>query len=305
VTILESHKNRDSLKDRYLTVKQQIEAAAKSDGRDAQSVMLIAVSKYAGIEQVRELISLGHRDFGENYVHSLLQKASMIDEWSQRQRTLPSALPPGKKPAPGGSVQAGMPLNVSTGATGSSAGIRWHLIGHLQRNKVKKAVEFSRLIHTVDSLRVAEDIQLVANKLGRPVDVLLQVNTSGESSKSGIAPAAAMHLVEAIETMVHVRVRGLMTMAPHSDNPEDSRPTFSRCRELYDEIRRSGLGGEYFNILSMGMSADYLVAISEGSNLVRVGSAIFGEREEEMEDPSPKSRDTDKSLEADESELDD
>lgn len=303
MTLLESHKNRDSLKDRYLTVKQQIETAARRDGRDAQSVILVAVSKYAGIEQVRELISLGHRDFGENYVHSLLQKASMIDEWSQRQRTLPSALPAGKKPAPGGSVQGGMPLNIA--ASTPSAGIRWHLIGHLQRNKVKKAVEFSRLIHTVDSLRVAEDIQLAANKLGRPVDVLLQVNTSGESSKSGIAPAAAMHLVEAIETMVHVRVRGLMTMAPHTDNPEDARPTFSRCRELYDEIRRSGLGGEYFNILSMGMSADYEVAISEGSNLVRVGSAIFGDREVEADEPAAKGRDTDKSLEADESELDD
>jgi hypothetical protein len=227
----------------------------------------------------------------------------MIDEWSQRQRTLPSALPVGKKPAPGGSVQSGMPLNVA--ASGPSTAIRWHLIGHLQRNKVKKAVEFSRLIHTVDSLRVAEDIQTAANKIGRPVDVLLQVNTSGESSKSGIAPAAAMHLVEAIETMVHVRVRGLMTMAPHTDNPEDARPTFSRCRELYDEIRRSGLGGEYFNILSMGMSADYEIAISEGSNLVRVGSAIFGDREVEADEPAPKGRDTDKNLEADEAELDD
>ncbi|MFT3686298.1 MAG: YggS family pyridoxal phosphate-dependent enzyme [Phycisphaerales bacterium] len=154
------------------------------------------------------------------------------------------------------------------------------MIGHLQRNKVKKAVELSRLIHSVDSLRLAEEIQIAANKLAKTAEVLVQVNTSGEESKFGCAPAAASHLIEAIETMINVRVRGLMVMAPHPDGPnpdlETARETFSRCRELFVEMRRQGLGGEHFNILSMGMSEDYSVAIAEGANLVRVGSAIFG-----------------------------
>lgn len=252
----------DSLKDRYQEVRQRIAEAAKRAGRDPASVMLVAVSKYAGIDDVRELVAMGHRDFAENLVPSLVQRAAMIEEWQVRQKTLPRTKAGGPSP------------------TMSSTPVRWHMIGHLQRNKVKKAVELSRLIHSVDSLRLAEEIQQAANKLGKTAEVLVQVNTSGEPSKFGCAPAAAGHLIEAIETMINVRVRGLMTMAPHVDGPgqgEDvARETFGRCRELFDEMRKLELGGEGFNILSMGMSHDYHLAIAEGANLVRVGSAIFG-----------------------------
>jgi pyridoxal phosphate enzyme (YggS family) len=156
-------------------------------------------------------------------------------------------------------------------------GVRWHMIGHLQRNKAKKVLEVCRLIHSVDSLRLAEEVQAAAIKLEKTVDVLLQVNTSGERSKGGCAVAAAVHLAEQMDTMVQVRLRGLMTMARYSENPEDSRPAFARCRELFYEIRDSGYAGRNFNILSMGMTGDFEVAIQEGANLVRVGSAIFGE----------------------------
>jgi pyridoxal phosphate enzyme (YggS family) len=230
--------------------------------------MLVAVSKYAGIDDVRELVNLGHRDFGENLVPSLVQRAAMIEEWQARQKALPRT----KASSPVGGA--------ANGSITPSTPVRWHMIGHLQRNKVKKAVELSRLIHSVDSLRLAEEIQLAANKFAKTAEVLVQVNTSGEASKFGCAPAAASHLVEAIETMINVRVRGLMVMAPHWDGPtpdlEGARETFGRCRELFVEMRRQGLGGEHFNILSMGMSEDYPVAIAEGANLVRVGSAIFG-----------------------------
>lgn len=255
----------DSLKDRYLEVRQRCAEAAKKAGRNPAGIMLVAVSKYAGIDDVRELINLGHRDFGENLVPSLVQRAAMIEEWQARQKTLPR-------------TKAGAPA--ANGPVTPSTPVRWHMIGHLQRNKVKKAVELSRLIHSVDSLRLAEEIQQAANKLGKTAEVLVQVNTSGEPSKFGCAPAAAGHLIEAIETMINVKVRGLMTMAPHTDGSANgtdiARETFSRCRELFTEMSRLGLGGENFNILSMGMSDDYHLAIAEGANLVRVGSAIFG-----------------------------
>jgi pyridoxal phosphate enzyme (YggS family) len=129
----------------------------------------------------------------------------------------------------------------------------------------------------VDSLRLAEELQLIAAKREKPVEVLLQVNCSGEASKHGCAIGATIHLAEQIETMIQVKLRGLMTMAPYSTNPEASRRTFARCRELYAEVRESGAVGPDFNILSMGMSGDFEVGIEEGANLVRVGSALFGE----------------------------
>ncbi len=262
-----------SLRDRYLEVQERIARSAERSGRRAEDILLIAVTKYAEPDQIRELVQMGHIDFGENKVQQLLQRAAVIDEWRARQRTLPGAArSTGAVPGgPGsGAKQAG------------DAGVRWHMIGHLQRNKVRKVIEVARLIHSVDSLRLAEEIQAVAAKRDQVVDVLLQVNTSGEASKFGCAVPAARHLAEQIDTMVQVRIRGLMTMAPLSNNPEDARPAFARLRELFEEIRAAGIGTTdgrtgHFNILSMGMSNDFEVAIEEGSNLVRVGSAIFGE----------------------------
>ncbi len=243
----------DSLRERYERVMSNVSVSARRSGRAASEVVVVAVSKYADIDAVRELVGYGHRDFGENHVQSIVQRAAVIDEWWARSKALPSVRPP--KVAP----------------------VRWHMIGPIQRNKVRKAVELCRLIHSCDNLRVIEDVQQAANRLKVMSDVLLQVNTSGEEGKSGCAPAAAMHLIEMVETMVNVRVRGMMTMAPYGEDPERARPAFERLRELFEEARRIGLGGEHFNILSMGMSGDYQVAIEEGSNMVRVGSGIFGE----------------------------
>jgi PLP dependent protein len=152
------------------------------------------------------------------------------------------------------------------------------MIGHLQRNKVRKIVGLARLIHSVDSLRLAEEIQLAATKVDEPIEVLVEVNTSGEKSKFGIAPAAARHLIDQIDTMMNIRVRGLMCMAPLVEDPEQARPTFERCRDLFEEIAKVAAVGERFNILSMGMSNDFEVAIECGANMVRIGSAIFGGR---------------------------
>jgi len=262
----------EALEQRYARVRALIAGAAKRAGRREQDVMLVAVSKYAEPDQVRHLIRMGHRDFGENYVQNLIQRAATADELLARGRTLPNA----RASADLQSAVLGGPE--SGGSTpGGPDKIRWHLIGHLQRNKVKKALEFCRLIHTVDSLRLAEEIQAAATRREHPVEVLVQVNCSGEEQKEGCPPPAAIHLCEQIDTMIGVRVRGLMTMAAISKRPEDARPAFSRCRDLFDEIQKTGVGDGKFNILSMGMSGDFEIAIEEGANVVRVGSAIFGE----------------------------
>ncbi len=249
----------ESLASRYAEVRQRIDAAARVSGRSGTDILLVAVSKYAGMDEVRELVSLGHTDFGENQVQQMQQRAAMITEWQQRQRGMSQIKPSGP----------------STNASGDRT-VRWHMIGHLQRNKVRKAIDTARLIHSVDSLRVAEEIQAIAMRLDRVVDVLIQVNASGEGSKFGVLLPAAIHLAEQMDSMVNLRVRGLMTMAPHGQTTEEARPTFARTRDLFEEMRKVGLVSSAFNILSMGMSGDYEAAIAEGSNLVRVGSGIFG-----------------------------
>jgi PLP dependent protein len=258
------------LRDRYQAVRQRIAAAAKRSGRRAESVLLVAVTKNAEPDQIRELIRLGQTDFAENRVQQLIQRAPMLDEWLARHRSMPGVQWPRASGTAAGAPDA-------LGAEAPAGTIRWHMIGHLQRNKARKVVELCRLIHSVDSLRLAEEIQLIAAKREKPVEVLLQVNCSGETSKYGCAIGAAIHLAEQIETMIQVRLRGLMTMAPYSENPEEARATFARARELFTEIRDSGVVNPQFNILSMGMSGDFEVAIEEGANLVRVGSALFGE----------------------------
>lgn len=257
-----------SLRDRYSAVRERIAAAARKSGRDPAAIMLIAVTKHAEPDQIRELMQLGHIDFGENRVQQLTQRAVMIGEWLARQRVMPGASQ---------SRSAADLLPQSSRSATPPPAVRWHMIGHLQRNKARKVVELCRLIHSVDSLRLAEELQLIAAKREDPVEILLQVNCSGEESKFGCAIGAAIHLAEQIETMVQVKVRGLMTMAPLSATPEQARPTFGRCRELFEEIRDSGVVSPAFNILSMGMSHDFEVGIEEGANMVRIGTALFGE----------------------------
>lgn len=244
----------DSLQARYDDVCRRIDAAAARSGRRSEDVLLIAVTKNASIDQIRQLISLGHVDLGENRAQGLVQHAAQVSEYLERQRELPSTRH-GQVPEQ----------------------VRWHMIGHLQRNKVRKILELARLVHSIDSLRLAEEIQsIAAAKLTKPVEVLLQVNVSGEKQKYGVAPAATRHLLEQIDTMYNVRVRGLMCMAPDTEDTDVVRDVFGRARELFDDIRRSGTASERFNILSMGMTNDFETAIECGANVVRVGTAIFG-----------------------------
>lgn len=261
-----------TLPERYEHVMSQVEAAAKRSGRSARDVLVVAVTKYALPEQVREILALGHRDLGENRVQHLIQQAAMVDEFQSRLRTLPSMR---RAAAPAGAF-----LEAEKGRVRSDpadASVRWHMIGHLQRNKAKKVIDLVRLTHSVDSLRIAEELQNIALRKDRVIEVLIQVNCSGEEQKYGCPIPAAIPLAEQIGTMINVKVRGLMTMAAHSANPEDSRATFARCRELFEELRTSGVVEGPVNILSMGMTGDFGVAIEEGANCVRIGSAFFGE----------------------------
>jgi len=232
----------------------RVAAAAQRSGRSADDILVVAVTKYAAQDAIRQLLELGHQDLGENRVQHLSQRVAMTEEFLARHRALTS---PRK-------------VNLPERA-------RWHMIGTLQRNKVKSVLPLVKLIHSVDSLRLAEELQTRAEKADREIDVLLQVNASGEKSKSGVALPAAPHLCDQMATMANVRVRGLMSMAPYSDDPRDARPTFERTAEVFREMQRSGRFGQKLNILSMGMSGDFEVAIECGANVVRIGQAIFGQ----------------------------
>lgn len=245
---------RDETVDRFQQVTQRVAEAATRSDRRPEDVVVVAVTKTASPDQIRQLLELGHVDLGENRVQQLTQRVAMTEEFIARHHDIPSPRP------------SSVPDQV-----------RWHMIGHLQRNKVKAVLPLVKLVHSVDSLRLAEEVQAVAAKQDREVEVLLQVNASGEKQKAGLAAPAVPHLAEQMQTMFNIRVRGLMTMAPLSDNSEDSRPTFARTAELFNEMREGGQYGDRFNVLSMGMSNDFEVAIECGANVVRIGRALFGE----------------------------
>ena len=243
------------LAEAHAEVMGRVAAAAERSGRKADDVLVVAVSKYAELDQLRTLVDLGHVDFGENQVQQLAQRAPQLAEYLSRQRAMRGA----------SSTKDAVPDRV-----------RWHMIGHLQRNKVKQCVPHAQLVHSVDSLRLAEELHNHGNKHDLDTDVLVQVNVSGEKSKGGVVPAAVVHLLEQMDSMMHLRCRGLMTMAPHHEDPEQTRGVFARTRELFEDCRASRWAGGRFNVLSMGMSNDFEVAIEEGANLVRIGSALFG-----------------------------
>lgn len=213
-------------------VRNVMAAAAARAGRDLNSVRLVAVTKSAGIEETRALYDLGVRDFGENRVLEAMDKVDAF----------------------------------------SGLDVRWHMIGHLQTNKVRKVMGSYSLIHSVDSVRLMEEIERVAAAADQVVDILAQVNVSGEESKTGFRPQETRSALFAAGEMPHLRVLGLMTMAPLGGEPEQSRPVFRGLRELRDRLAREGMS---LPDLSMGMTQDYAVAIEEGATLIRVGSALF------------------------------
>ena len=226
--------------------KRIVDSCRRAD-RDPKSVRLVAVTKQASLEMVRGLIDLGVSDLGESRVQELTKRAAMVQEWlSRRAREQGATQPP-----------------------------RWHLVGHLQRNKVKAVLPWVSLIHSVDSLRLAEEIDGQAARIERRVPILLEVNAADEPNKYGVAVAAATHLAEQLVTLKHIELRGLMAMAPLSDDESIVRAAFERVKELFDEIVSERLVGPTFTELSLGMSSDFEHAIPYGATIVRIGSALF------------------------------
>ena len=222
-------------------VRERIAAAARRAGRCPEEIALMAVSKTFPAEIIREAYHAGQRLFGENRVQEFADKA---------------------------------------GALQQLADAEWHLIGHLQTNKAAKAAELFSAVDSVDSLRLAERLNAAAEKAGKRLPALIEINVGGEAAKSGVAPDSAEldRLLAATPQLTALQFRGLMTIPPFTEDPQQARPYFRRLRELRDQIAARHLPAVNLDVLSMGMSHDFEVAIEEGSTCVRVGTAIFGVR---------------------------
>lgn len=228
-----------TIADRLAGVRGRVAAAARSAGRDPSSIRLVAVSKTFPIDAIREAYAAGQREFGENRVQEALEKIAACRDLE----------------------------------------IRWHLLGHLQTNKAKKAAPAFSTIHSVDSVELLQKIDAAAADTGRAPELLIQVDLAGEATKFGVPPSDVPRLFDAAVRCDAARVAGLMTLPPIPESPEDARPWFRRLRELRDEWRAAGVPRSMLAELSMGMSGDFEVAIEEGSTMVRIGTAIFGSRQ--------------------------
>ena len=226
------------IKKRLSTVKERIKKAAIDCGRDPDTIRLVAVSKTMPEDIVREAIKAGADILGENYIQEAQDKINAL----------------------------------------SSYPVSWHFIGHLQSNKAKYAVKLFDMIHTVDSLKLAKELNKQAKKINKIQKILIQVNISMESTKSGVHEEDAQKLIKEISLFENISIKGLMTMPPFFNNPEKVRPYFSALWNLRDKIRNEAIKNVRMQELSMGMTGDFEVAIKEGATLVRIGTAIFGER---------------------------
>ncbi|MEW6025726.1 MAG: YggS family pyridoxal phosphate-dependent enzyme [Planctomycetota bacterium] len=239
------------LKESIENIKSRVKSAAQRAGRNPDDITIVAVTKTVGAETLKVLSELGWKDIGENRVQDTLDKAKSL---------------------------------------GTETGFAWHMIGHLQTNKAKKAVGLFDWIHSLDSLHLAEELQKEAVKANKTLRVLIEVNVSTEASKGGIRPEeltdfyrkvkAALRPGGTSERRAGLVISGLMTMAPLSGDPEASRPWFRKLRELRDKLKSDFIdagGSEELKYLSMGMSQDFEVAAEEGANILRIGTAIFKE----------------------------
>jgi hypothetical protein len=226
------------ISERIDEIRQRIAHACRRAGRAGSDVTLVAVAKTFPAGAVREAAHAGAADIGENYVQELLGKRADL----------------------------------------AGEAIRWHFIGHLQSNKVKYIADWIHMVHAVDAEPLVREIDRRAAQAKRTVDCLVEVNTTGEESKFGVSPGAAVALVRALAPYENVRIAGLMTIGPFLPDPDASRPMFRRLRELKEEIAALGQSNVTMLHLSMGMTGDFEVAIEEGATHVRIGTAIFGKR---------------------------
>jgi PLP dependent protein len=217
-------------------IRHRIAEACNRARRDPGEVTLIAVTKMVENDVIREVVEAGVFDLGENYVQQICDKRANL----------------------------------------ADDRVKWHFIGHLQTNKVKYIADWISMVHSVDSLNLGRELSKRLARHRRTLPVLVEVNTSGEESKFGVDAESAPELLRELKNLPNLSVQGLMTMAPLSADPEESRPAFSRLRQLRDSLQEQGM---QLPVLSMGMTNDFEVAIDEGSTMVRIGTAIFSERQ--------------------------
>ena len=227
------------MKQQLEQIRLRIRQAAESCNRDADSIQLVAVCKTIPAEKVKLAIEAGVTILGENYIQEAREKFKALVQYSAS----------------------------------------WHFIGHLQSNKAKYAVRLFDLIHSVDSLKLARELNKQAGKVDKVQQILVQVNISGEDTKSGITPEEAPRLISEISQLENLSLKGLMTMPPYFYQPEKVQPFFAALRELRDRIQEKNIANVSMAELSMGMTGDFEVGIKEGATLVRIGTAIFGERQ--------------------------
>ena len=230
-----------SIAENLAAIHERIARAARQSGRSFDGIALMAVTKTVPAAPIIEAYEAGQRLFGENRVQEFAEKA---------------------------------------GALARLVGAEFHMIGHLQSNKAAKAAEIFHAVDSVDSAKLAERLNAATAMSGKTLDVLVEINIGGEEAKSGVAPESAEleRILAGAAQWSHLRIRGLMTVPPFTEDPEGARPYFRRLRELRDKLSAMALPGVELGTLSMGMSHDFEVAIEEGSTCVRVGTAIFGER---------------------------
>jgi PLP dependent protein len=222
-------------------IRKRMNAAAIRAGRNVDDVTLMAVTKTVPPDLIRAAYSAGVRVFGENRVQEFAGKVDALRDLSNAE---------------------------------------WHMIGHLQTNKAAKAAELFAAVDSIDSLRLAQKVNSAAQQAGKKLGILIEINVGGEAAKTGVAPESQEleKILQAAPSLDHLEIRGLMTIPPLTDNPHEARPYFRKLQELQKQIGTRQLPGVNMNVLSMGMSHDFEIAIEEGSTCVRVGTAIFGER---------------------------
>ena len=217
---------------------ERIGTVCRRCGRNAEEIQLIAVSKTVSADRIRQAMQCGIYDFGENYIQELNRKRIVLN----------------------------------------GALLRWHFIGHLQSNKVKYIADYAHLIHSVDDADLGKEISKRAERAGRVQNVLIEVHTTDEPTKEGVPPEKTVGLARQLSRFKNLRVCGLMTMGPFSDNPEKARTSFRHLADLKRELEKEGIENIFMQHLSMGMSHDFEVAIEEGATMIRIGTAIFGRR---------------------------
>ncbi|MCL1997171.1 MAG: YggS family pyridoxal phosphate-dependent enzyme, partial [Turicibacter sp.] len=220
-------------------IRENIERAAAKSGRTAEDIVLLGVTKTVSAEKIEAAAQLGVRCFGENRVQEFLPKYENLQH----------------------------------------LGLDWHMIGHLQTNKVKFIVDKVSLIHSVDNVKLAEEIDKRAAAVDRVVDVLVEVNIAEETTKYGIKPHEVENFIDKISHLKNIFLKGMMCIAPILANPEDSRKFFQKMSKIFVDTKSKNLYNVKMEFLSMGMSLDYVQAIEEGANIVRIGTSLFGERQ--------------------------